>query len=150
MTLPRARTGHIRKRGGRWYYICDVGPDPESGRRKQRWYSCRTKREAERVQVEIQARRNAEIDSLIRSVGLLEAVTPESADRDMPPGPSQPVRGAAGGRPRVKHSEDFARGFAAVLPRLHAGEISIRAAALELDVSPRTLRRRLAEARSDA
>ena len=141
MTLPRERKGHVRKRGSRWYYIVDVGPDPESGRRRQRWYPCRTKREAERVQAEVRGQRKAEIDQLIASVGFLDA----GENRDIPLGLSQPVRGARGGRPSVFASEEFARGFAAVLPRLLAGEISIRKAAAELSVSPRTLRRHLDE-----
>lgn len=87
------------------------------------------------------AKRNAEIDQLIASVELLDA----GENRDIPLGLSQPVRGARGGRPSVLGSEDFARGFAAVLPRLRDGVISIRAAADELSVSPRTLRRRLDE-----
>ena len=139
MILPRERKGHVRKRGSRWYYIVDVGPDPESGRRRQRRYKCRTKLEAERVQAELRGQRKAEIDQLIRSAGLLGA----GEDRDIPLGLSQPVRGARGGRPSVSASEDFARGFAAVLPRLLAGEISTRNAAGEMGISPRTLKRRL-------
>ena len=143
MRLPRERKGHIRKRGDRWNIVVDVGVNPETGRRRQKWYSARTKREAERVQAELRGRK-AEIDQLIASVGRLDA----GEDRDIPLGLSQPVRGARGGRPSVLGSEGFARGFAAVLPRLLAGEISIRKASGELSVSPRTLRRRLDEATS--
>ena len=49
------------------------------------------------------------------------------------------------GRPRLEDSDSFKERFAAMLPRLCAGSISIRRAARELEVSPRTLRRRLSE-----
>ena len=32
-------TGHVRKRGSTWAYVVDVGRDPETGKRKQRWRS---------------------------------------------------------------------------------------------------------------
>jgi integrase len=40
--------GHVRKRLKRWSIVLDVGTDPETGKRKQRWHSgFETKREAE-------------------------------------------------------------------------------------------------------
>ena len=40
--------GHVRKRGNRWSIVLDVGTDPETGKRRQRWHSgFETKREAE-------------------------------------------------------------------------------------------------------
>ena len=53
------------------------------------------------------------------------------------------------GRPRVEDMEDFRECFAAILPQIKAGDISIRAAAKDLGVSPRTLRRRLDEENND-
>ena len=48
--------GHIRKRGNRWNIIVvDVGVHPKTGRRRQKWYSARTKRLAERLLVEVLA-----------------------------------------------------------------------------------------------
>lgn len=32
-------TGHVRKRGATWAYVLDVGRDPETGKRRQRWRS---------------------------------------------------------------------------------------------------------------
>lgn len=31
--------GHIRKRGTKWSIIIDIGPDPETGKRRQKWFS---------------------------------------------------------------------------------------------------------------
>ena len=45
------------------------------------------------------------------------------------------------GRPRLDHSPDFIRRFAAVLPRLRANEISQGQAARELGISVRSLKR---------
>lgn len=46
--------GHIAKKGKRYYPVVDVGRDPETGRRKQKWHgSYPTKREAEAVLAEI-------------------------------------------------------------------------------------------------
>ena len=45
--------GHIRKRGNRWSIVVDAGVHPETGRRRQRWYSARTRRLAERKLVEV-------------------------------------------------------------------------------------------------
>ena len=45
--------GHIRKRGNRWSIVVDAGVHPETGRRRQKWYSARTRREAERKLVEV-------------------------------------------------------------------------------------------------
>lgn len=40
--------GHVRRRGGTWAVVVDVGRDPQTRRRRQKWHSgCRTKREAE-------------------------------------------------------------------------------------------------------
>ena len=36
--------GHIRKRGNLWNIVVDAGVHPEAGRRRQKWYSARTKR----------------------------------------------------------------------------------------------------------
>ena len=52
------------------------------------------------------------------------------------------------GRPKVADGE-FKERFAALLPRIRTGDISIRAAANELGVSSRTLRRRLDEENND-
>ena len=42
--------GHVTKKGNRWYYVLDVGTDPKTGKRKQKWFSgFNTKREAERA-----------------------------------------------------------------------------------------------------
>ncbi|SDY56923.1 site-specific integrase [Thermoactinomyces sp. DSM 45892] len=41
--------GHVRKRGSKWCYVIDVGRDPQTGKRKQKWSKgFPTKREAER------------------------------------------------------------------------------------------------------
>ena len=32
-------TGHVRRRGATWAFVVDIGRDPETGRRKQRWAS---------------------------------------------------------------------------------------------------------------
>ena len=45
--------GHIRKRGNRWNIVVDAGVHPETGRGRQKWYSARTKRLAERLLVEV-------------------------------------------------------------------------------------------------
>ena len=47
--------GHLRKRGDRsWAVVVDVGHDPRTGRRRQKWVSVRgTKRDAERRLAEI-------------------------------------------------------------------------------------------------
>jgi integrase len=40
--------GHVRKRGSKWAVVLDTGRDPDTGRRKQKWFSgYRTKAEAE-------------------------------------------------------------------------------------------------------
>ncbi|WP_372343030.1 MULTISPECIES: Arm DNA-binding domain-containing protein [Bacillus cereus group] len=31
--------GHIRKRGTKWCIIVDIGADPETGKRRQKWLS---------------------------------------------------------------------------------------------------------------
>ncbi len=42
--------GHVRKRGSKWCFIIDLGRDPETGKRKQKWFSgFNTKKEAERA-----------------------------------------------------------------------------------------------------
>jgi integrase len=49
--------GHVRKRGGTWSVVVDVGRDPETGKRKQRWHSgFRTRKEAEQGLSEILSR----------------------------------------------------------------------------------------------
>ena len=47
--------GHLRKRGDRrWAVIVDVGPDPSTGRRRQRWISVRgARKDAERKLAEV-------------------------------------------------------------------------------------------------
>jgi len=32
-------TGHIRKRGGRWYVKLELGRDPITNKRRMKWYS---------------------------------------------------------------------------------------------------------------
>ena len=54
----------------------------------------------------------------------------------------------AAGRPRLDHNEDFRRGFATVLPRLRAGDISQGKAARELGISVRSLKRYVVRASS--
>ena len=45
--------GHVRKRGSKWAFVIDIGKDPATGRRKQKWFSgYRTKREAEKAMTE--------------------------------------------------------------------------------------------------
>jgi len=42
--------GHVRKRGSKWCFVLDVGTDPKTGKRKQKWFSgFNTKKEAERA-----------------------------------------------------------------------------------------------------
>ena len=49
--------GHIRKRGNKWSVVVDVGRDPETGRRKQKWHSgFDTRRDANRALTEILSR----------------------------------------------------------------------------------------------
>lgn len=31
--------GHIRKRGNKYCIVIDIGPDPETGKRRQKWFS---------------------------------------------------------------------------------------------------------------
>jgi hypothetical protein len=52
-----------------------------------------------------------------------------------------------GGRPRLDLDPDFIRGFATVLPRLRAKEISQGQAARELGISVRSLKRYAAQLR---
>lgn len=41
--------GHIRKRGNKYCIVIDIGPDPETGKRRQKWFSgYKTKKEAEK------------------------------------------------------------------------------------------------------
>jgi len=40
--------GHIIKRGSKYSFVLDIGPDPEPGGRRQRWFSgYKTKKEAQ-------------------------------------------------------------------------------------------------------
>ena len=49
--------GHIRKRGSKWVVVVDIGRDPETGRRKQKWHSgFETRRDASRALTEVMAR----------------------------------------------------------------------------------------------
>ncbi|MBD1371250.1 site-specific integrase [Hazenella sp. IB182357] len=44
--------GHVRKRGKKWCFVLDIGRDPETGKRKQKWFSgFNTKKEAEKEMV---------------------------------------------------------------------------------------------------
>lgn len=44
--------GHVRKRGSKWCFVLDIGTDPETGKRKQKWFSgFNTKKEAEKEMV---------------------------------------------------------------------------------------------------
>ncbi|MGG5737781.1 tyrosine-type recombinase/integrase [Bacillus cereus group sp. IBL03679] len=36
--------GHIRKRGNKYCIVIDIGPDPETGKRRQKWFSGYTKK----------------------------------------------------------------------------------------------------------
>jgi integrase len=48
--------GHIARKGKRYYVVVDVGRDPSTGRRRQKWHSgFRTRKEAERACIEILA-----------------------------------------------------------------------------------------------
>lgn len=45
--------GHVRKRGNKWCFVVDLGKDPETGKRQQKWFSgFKTKRDAEKALVE--------------------------------------------------------------------------------------------------
>jgi integrase len=45
--------GHVRKRGDKWAVVIDLGRDPSTGKRKQKWLSgFRTKKEAENASAE--------------------------------------------------------------------------------------------------
>ncbi len=49
--------GHVRKRGKTWAVVVDVGRDPETGQRRQKWHSgYATKRAAERDLADIVSR----------------------------------------------------------------------------------------------
>lgn len=52
--------GHVRKRGSKWVFVIDIGQDPVTGKRKQKWFhGYRTKKEAEKAM----AKKLAEISS---------------------------------------------------------------------------------------
>ncbi len=41
--------GHIRKRRNKYCSVIDIGPDPETGKRRQKWFSgYKTKKETEK------------------------------------------------------------------------------------------------------
>ena len=45
--------GHVTKKGNRWYFVLDIGRDPKTGKRQQKWFSgFNTKREAEKAMAE--------------------------------------------------------------------------------------------------
>lgn len=45
--------GHVRKRGKKWCFVLDIGRDPETGKRKQKWFSgFNTKKEAQQAMAE--------------------------------------------------------------------------------------------------
>ncbi len=49
--------GHVRKRGATWTIVYDIGRDPDTGRRRQRWQGgFVTKRDAERSLVDVLGR----------------------------------------------------------------------------------------------
>ncbi len=49
--------GHVRKRGATWAVVVDIGRDPATGKRRQKWHSgFRTRKEAERALTEIVGR----------------------------------------------------------------------------------------------
>lgn len=44
--------GHVRKRGTKWCFVLDIGRDPITGKRQQKWFSgFKTKKEAEKEMV---------------------------------------------------------------------------------------------------
>lgn len=46
--------GSVVKKRDRWYVKVELGPDPATGRRRQKWHSgYRTKRDAERARVDL-------------------------------------------------------------------------------------------------
>jgi integrase len=49
--------GHVRQRGNRWSIVLDIGNDPKTGKRKQRWHSgFERKRDAERALADLLAK----------------------------------------------------------------------------------------------
>ncbi|MBA4543961.1 MULTISPECIES: site-specific integrase [Thermoactinomyces] len=45
--------GHVRKRGSKWCFVLDIGQDPQTGKRKQKWFSgFKTKKEAEKALIQ--------------------------------------------------------------------------------------------------
>jgi integrase len=45
--------GHVRKRGSKWCFVLDIGTDPTTGKRKQKWFSgFKTKKEAEKAMID--------------------------------------------------------------------------------------------------
>ncbi|MES0334775.1 MAG: tyrosine-type recombinase/integrase [Candidatus Magnetobacterium sp. LHC-1] len=44
---------HIRKRGDKWVAIIEIGRDPATGKRKQKWITGRTRKEVEKKAVEL-------------------------------------------------------------------------------------------------
>ena len=50
--------GHVRKRGNKWAIVLDIGPDPETGKRRQRWHSgFERRRDAERELADLLSKR---------------------------------------------------------------------------------------------
>lgn len=46
--------GSVIKRGKSWSVVVELPPDPETGKRRQRWHSgYRTRKEAERARIEL-------------------------------------------------------------------------------------------------
>jgi hypothetical protein len=31
--------GHVTRKGNKWYFVIDVGVNPQTGKRKQQWFS---------------------------------------------------------------------------------------------------------------
>lgn len=46
--------GHVRKRGNKYCFVVDIGPDPQTGKRRQKWFSgYRTEREAKKERTRV-------------------------------------------------------------------------------------------------
>jgi hypothetical protein len=52
--------GHVARKGRRYYPVVDIGPDPETGRRRRKWHDgTPSKDEAERALTDILSRLDA-------------------------------------------------------------------------------------------
>ena len=43
--------GHIAKKGAKYYVVVDVEPDPETGKRRQKWHTVRGSKNPPRVEL---------------------------------------------------------------------------------------------------